>query len=364
MKTLLKQKRKHTQAIEVVFLLMLLFWVWFVPYMNISRIKATTDWEEIEFKADMESVFAINVNPTLLGVYQSEKNEKGVTYAEWYAAETPGGHLIGIRFADEDMDRATKLMNAQIEYEAGTLTEEELQSYLFEIQGWISPMEEQEELHYQNALGWRDMSAEQQALCLSHTLTIKSAEDVRFENIVFVGGFLLSFGLWFSLWIKSHTMIGEKMIRKYIKNSGNEIYAKEKISQFFETAQIEPDFWLDASFVAGLYEGNTVFGESTKLAWIYLIEGGTTMSGNIAADVAVAATKSISPVNLMLVFEDKKGYIATLNGGIKSAERLLELIAQKYPWIITEYSDELEHLYKKNWEGFLRLAFYPNRKEE
>ncbi|MBQ9983749.1 MAG: hypothetical protein IJP29_04090 [Lachnospiraceae bacterium] len=364
MKTLIRQKKKHTQSIEILFFLMVLLSVFFAVYLNMTRIKATVDWKEIEFKTDMDSMFVLGVNAELLGIYQTEENDEGRTFAASYVAQNEDGYLIGVRFEGEDMEKAEALMNAQMDCASGKLTKEELEGYLFEIQGWLEPMQEQECAHYQYALGWSELSDAEQQLCLPYLLTIKSAEDVKFDNIVFGGVILLCFFLWFSLWIKSHTMIGEKMIRAYIKNSGNALYAKERISQFFETAQVEPDFWLDSSYVAGLFEGNAVFGESSELVWVYLLESETPMSGNIAADVAVAATKSISPVKLMLVFTDKKGHIVTLNGGKKSAERLLDRIDSQYPWVITEYSDELEHLYKKNWEGFLGIAYYPNQKEE
>lgn len=363
MKTLRRQKRKHALAEEIVFLLLFLLIILLAVYLNVTRKKGVTDWNKIDFQSDINKVFAVNVNPYLLGVYQLEENDDEVV-AQWYVAQTPDGHFVGIRFENDDMEKAKKLCEVQAEYEPGKNSEEKWKDSLFEIQGWFNEMEEEELSCYKDALNWNQLSKEEQSLCLPYSITIKTEKDIRIENIVFAGFAVLVFGCWLSVWLKNHTLLGEKMIREYIKRSGNALYAKERISHFFNTAQVEPDFWIDDNYAAGLYEGDTIFMETQQLVWMYVMDSGVGVSGNVAAVIAVAATKSISPVNVMLVATDKKGYIVTLNGGRKSAEHLLEMVERNFPWIITEYTDELEHLYKKEWERFLDIAYYPNRKKE
>ena len=144
-------------------------------------------------------------------------------------------------------------------------------------------------------------------------------------------------------WLWGNTALGELNIVKYRKTQGDTSGLRRKINQFFDEQEMVTGIWLNREYIAGIYDGKTVFKEMKQVAWIYAEE-----NNMVSADVAVSIAQMVAnfPVNLHIQMENGKKHILGIQSMVE-AQKVLDYIMTECRWIDVGYSEELWEKHKK-----------------
>lgn len=307
--------------------------------------------EDIDFSSDLSNVYVNEFVPDLYGEY-CEVTEDGELSEVYYVMLTPDNHYIGIRFTNDNMDRASNWYNMLCQYDEGKITEEELMKHKFLIQGDITEMSE--DLPYlKDFVGWEKMTQEQQE---SFVFSYVTAETKKDRNIAFGAIIaLIVLMLLIDLIIVLRCLLGwnQKSINTYIKEHQGSVVMKERINAFFATSEVVPGFWMNEQYFCGLINSKVIFCDTKDIVWAYENQ----------IEHRTYGIKTGTEFFLMVGMKD--GKIHQINVGKQmQTQQVLQVMQAKYPWIVIGYSDELEKLFRKNFSEFLDIAYNENMQTE
>lgn len=345
MNELRRQKRRNVRDEVIVFLALTIFMTWLlfdqslIPYMK-QKSMAQVDWD-----AGLDEVSVSDLNLELVGRYNF-LNDDGEEESGYFA-QLPNGAVVRINvdFDDDIAQSFEKLWNAREAYDKGEFSKEEYDSYQFIYTGIINAKDQIVPVKTIKACeGFQKLTKEQQANFKDYWIKAQTFQSQRNEMLIFIFFVLLGIGLILGLWIPGCSLWLDKQIAAYLKTQDNRMYAREKISHFFNTAQIEEGFWMDEQFIGAIHEGHVVFGESKKVVAVFAIPYEEQIAGNPVVNISRFMTRKIAPVNMGMLFVDGRTEDFTLQKGPKSAQKVLEFIENHYPWVITDWLYEYKHM--------------------
>lgn len=346
MNELMKQKRKNVRGEVVVFFAMLVFSLWLLFHMSIIPLVNQKSMEQIDWNGNLDEVFISDLNLEIVGTYNliNDNNEE----ESGYFAQLPNGMVVRLGFSDPDDETSEKLgqlLDAGKAYASGKLSKEEYESYKFEYIGIIYAEDEiVPEKTVKACEGFAELTSEQQSNFKDYWIKVKSFEGQKVEILIFGCFVLLALGLFINALVPSFYLWRDKQIKRYLKTQNNRMYGKEKITQFFNTAQIEDDFWINKEFVGAIHEGRIVFGESKNVVAVFVIPIEDQITGNAVVNISRLFTRNISPVNMGILFKDGRAEDFTLQKGPKSAQKVINFIEENYHWIITDWGAEYRNM--------------------
>lgn len=351
MEQLRKKSFRFIKRYIIIFIVAtLLLSVLLVMYVSETRNKK--DWKDIDFNSDLSDTYVTNLVPDLYNAYLEETEDDKVT-ATYYLMSAGDSHLMGIRLESDQMELAGQLVQALTDYDQGKINEEELQKYQFTTCGKISKMTSKESKYYKDALGWEDLTQEQQDSCLFYyvmsenpgerlRVTVAAVILALFPLVSAIVCVLTIFGGW-----------GQRMITRYIKKSSNQMYTQEKIERFFKEDEFGDNLWLNKDYLAGFYNTLTVFAPTSEIVWIYEVQKDVT-SGGGAVGAAVTLALANTAVGLKIILTNGKNYEITVTHDV--AERALEQLSGDCPWIVIGYDEKLDQMYHKERKRFVEFC--------
>lgn len=351
MNQLRKKSFRFIKGYIILFVVVtILFSVFLMVYLSQTRNK--TDWKDIDFNSDISAFYVTNLVPDLYGEFLEETEDDKVT-AAYYLMSAGDSHMMGIRFEFDQMEQAEKLTQALKDFDEKKLSEKDLKKYQFTTSGKISKMSSKEAEYYKEALGWDNLTPEQQDVYLFYCVTSENpGERTRvtiaaviitlFPLITAIVCILTIYGGW-----------GQRMITRYIKESGSPLYTKEKIERFFREDEIGNNLWLNKDYLAGFYNTLTVFAPTSEIVWIYEMHQSFSHGASLVS-AAVSLALARNAVGLTVYMENGKKYDIIVSQDV--AERALEWLRMDCPWILIGYSEEVEQVYQKERGKFVEYC--------
>lgn len=317
----------------------------FLPSL-LTALKEPTPLESVDFNGDIDGLY---VSGTLYGIYDwyLEEYEDNKIIAKQYIIDADENYYICLRASNKDMNPADQLVDAYYQYWAGEDDGTLLTQAQYGIQGVVKPIPTEDlEILYEY-LEWETMDEAAQATFLPYYIDVNSYGRYNKENLVsliVVSGICFLLGCLVILWILTGHY--QKSVKKYIASSSSPDLAREQVDKFIQDTPEIKGLRYNSNFVCGHHKGTTAFGETAKLAWVYLYT--VTHRRNF-----ITIGKSHL---LMLCFTDGTKQAAEVKSE-EIAKEHMENLAEICPQTIFGYSDELNKMFSKNLPGFLELRY-------
>ncbi len=297
-------------------------------------------WEAVDFDGEIDGLYVRGVLNGIYDYYCEHLTDGSVTQKE-YIIDAGEEKYMGIVFSGYNIDKADALMQASQDYLNGKDNGSRLFEKQFEIEGTIRPISKETLKYYYDAVDYDNLSEQDKERFLPYYLKVGEVKG-SYMSTMCIGvaasvAFLAAAIIYFI-----YILCGgcQKSIRKYITCSMNPAAAREKVEQFLESTQEIDGVKMSREYICGQNGSQTSFGELEKLAWAYK---------RISNGVVCA---------LCLRFKDGSRQSVTMKN-IKAGERVLERIKEQCPHVFLGYNKNVEEMFEKNREAFLKISYYP-----
>ena len=304
-------------------------------------------WEEVDFEGDIEGLY---VSGTLNGIYDwyCENTTDGRITSKEYIIDADDTYYMGMLVLKKDMDDAEDLMDVSWDYLDGYATEEELEEMQYEITGIISPIPT-DSLHFYNEyIDWvTEADPTARSLFLPYYIevnkagafTVGGAWALAAVGVVFVAIAVL-------LIVLALNGFYQKSIKKYIAASASPNMTAERIERFFANTKETNGMYYNNEFVCGQHGSSTVFGETSKIAWVY-----THVTKHKSYFITISKT-----YELVICFVDGTRHFISMKNEA-AADLHLHRLGELCPQAIFGYTDELNNLFNRSLASFLNLRY-------
>ena len=312
----------------------------------INLFKQPVDIESVDFNGDIEGLY---VKATLYGIYDCycEETKDSKVISREYLIDADDYYYIGLRAQNSAMDPADELMEASWDYLDGYTEYTDLEKYQYEVTGVLKKIPSDSLKFYYDYRDWLELDEEYEDSFLPYYLdTNMLGTYSRGGTIAMTLIFAVLLGTGLYLLINALSGGYQKSIKKYIANSANPDMARERVENFFQNTPENNGLRYNSEFISGQANPTTIFGETKKLAWVYLHT--TTHKRNF---ITVGTTYA-----LVLCFADgSRQEVVVKNEAI--AQEHMKNLAALCPQTIFGYSDELSKKFQKDLSGFLSLRY-------
>ena len=292
---------------------------------------------EVNFSGDIDGLY---VSGTLHYIHDcySETVKSNLILAKQYLISLDNSYYMGLlASSEEDMAAADALMDATYAYANAWDDGTKLEDASFEVTGTIHKLRGKSLKLYKESLDWERLDSQTQEHILPYYIKIGSTWRMPKPlaiTLVVIGSLSFLFSLLFipELFYKSK-------LEKYVRQSANPILTRQTIEDFLENTPEFAQLRYDEDFICN--DTGNAFGEIKTLVWAYKKPGkysSSLMLGFLEGDVVTAC-----------IAEDAL------------IDEHLYCIEEFYPHVITEYSKDLEKLYRENRKAFLNQRYYLNR---
>lgn len=329
-----RQKKRHTLAMEITFAICGLI----ILFIACSELKPLVQKNNVVLentKLEEKEVFQCKTD--LLARYELVnllgENETG------YFVELPNGELITI-----SADQAGEETQALIEncwmvkelYEDQKVSKEQYESTTFMFSAKLYSHEDIIPAEvFKETEAFRSLTTEQTQQFHNWHMDVKRDVDYLLGVKIFGAIIVLCLGLILYTWIPKQFIWRDPAFCEYLRKQPNQEYAKSKICDFLNKAQMEKDFWMDESFmVAFNNNGKAVLCETKEIIGIHTVE--TEVNHNVTQMLTKRIARNYMPQFMNVATVQGKCYQFVLNGGPRSGQRVLDYVEENFPWIVTE----------------------------
>ena len=346
MKTL---KSKSLKSIIPLFLLFLVIGIVMeaVSFPSVmTSMEDPVNLEDVDFDGDIEGLY---VTGTIYGIYDCycEETENGNPIGREYIIDANDYYFMGLCVDKKDFDDAEALMEASWDYLDGYIEYEELEKYQYEVTGTIVKIPSDSMRYYKEYIDWFDYTPEEEEMFLPYYLEVGKIGGYTAGGaiaLVVIGLIFILLAVLFL--VLALTGSYQKSIKKYIAASSSPDMAAEKVERFLQNTTETNGLRYNTEFICGQNGATTVFGEVSKLAWVYL----HTVTHK---RYFITVGKSYS---LMLCFTDGTRYEVTMKNEA-TAQQHMSRLSEMFPYVVFGYSAELDRMFSKDLPGFLNLRY-------
>jgi hypothetical protein len=345
-----KLRKKSIRTTLPLFLLFCIVGGAFIGVATPSLLTAAKDpipLEEVDFDGDIEGLY---VTGTLYGIYDCycENFKNRSTTSKEYIIDANDFYYMGLSVDKKDVDKSDALMDVSWDFLDGKATYEELEEKQFEITGTISAIPK-DSLRFYNeyindvAMGDPSLRAD----FLPYYIEMNKVGNFTIGTVwVFciVGGVFIFLGILFL--VLAISGFYQKSIKKYIANSGAPEMTEERVERFFENTREINGMYYNNEFICGQHGSTTVFGETSKIAWIY-----THVTKHKSYFITVSKTH-----DLVICFTDGTRHFVSMKSE-SVAQQHINRLSELCPQAIFGYSDELSNLFNRSLPSFLNLRY-------
>lgn len=347
MNKLRKKSIKTTLPLFIFFLIVGTVFIGVSAPSLLTASKEPIPLEEVDFDGDIEGLY---VTGTLYGVYDwyCENTKNNSLDSKEFIIHADDYYYMGLLADKKDVDEVEALMDVFWSYMDGIATYEELERKQFEITGTISPIPGDSLRFYNDYIN--EVAIENPSIRTYFlpyyiemnkvgSFTVGSAWALCIIGVMFVllGILFLIFAL---------TGHYQKSIKKYIEASGAPEMTAERIERFLENTREINGMYYNAEFICGQHGSTTVFGETSKIAWVY-----THVTKNKSYFITISKTH-----DLVICFTDgTRHFISMKNESV--AQQHMNRLAELCPQAIFGYTDELSNLFNRSLPSFLNLRY-------
>lgn len=341
------KKLKRETILQLMPLLILFFGLaFFFLVIGISESSTVADGptplEEVDFSGDIDGLY---VTGTIYYIYDCycEEVEDGVVTRREYVIDADDYYYMALRADDSDMQAADALCDASYSYYLGEDDGTQLAAAQYEVTGVIEKIPAATLEYYYDYIGWDSMDEASKETFLPYYLRVTDYESET-------GGSIVAFILFFILGGVFLTMalsgFYQRTVKKYINGSPSPELAKQKVESFVENTPKENGMRCNHEFISGSNIGVTIFGETSKVAWVYL----HTVTHRV---LFIPVFKNY---NIFFGFTDGTLQSAAMKNK-KTATANLEMLQQLCPKAVFGYTPELAKMFRKNRNEFLDLKY-------
>lgn len=344
-----KLKSKSLKAIIPLVILFLIIGVVFavvsIPAM-LTSFEDPINLDDVDFDGDIDGLY---VTGTIYGIYDCycEETENGRPIGREYIIDADDYYYIGMCVDKKDFDKAEKLMEVSWDYLDGYVEYEELEKYQYEITGTITKIPSDSMKYYNEYIDWLEYTPEEEEMFLPYYIEVGKIDGYTPGGaiaLVVIGVLFILLAVLFP--VLALTGFYQKSIKKYIAASASPDMATEKVERFIRNTPEINGLRYNTEFICGQNSATTVFGETSKLAWVYL----HTVTHK-RYFITVGKTHS-----LMLCFTDGTRHEVNMKNEA-SAQQHMDRLSGQFPYVIYGYSQELDRMFNKDLAGFLNLRY-------
>ncbi len=313
----------------------------------LTAIKEPIPLDEVDFDDDIEGLY---VTGTLYGVYDRycESTKNGSTVSTEYIIDADDYYYMGLLVNKKNVDKVEDLMDVSWDYLDGKATYEELEELQFEITGTITAIPKDSLYYYNDYID--EVAAGDPELgdyFLPYYIEMDKAGSFTMGTVLafcIIGGMFMALAILFLvLAVTGHY---QKSIKKYIANSGSPEMTEGRIERFLENTPENNGLRYNAEYICGQHGSTTVFGETSKIAWVY-----THVTKNKSYFITISTTHE-----LVICFIDGTRHFISMKN--EAATKLhMDRLAELCPQAIFGYSDELNNLFNRSRASFLNLRY-------
>lgn len=342
-------KKLKTQSFLQILPLLILFFglAFFCLAMGISETSAVADGptplEEVDFSGDIDGLY---VTGTIYYIYDCycEETEGDIVTRREYVIDADDYYYMALRADDKEIKAADALCDASYAYYTGEDDGTQLLAAQYEVTGVIEKIPSETLKFYHEYLEWDTMDAESQALFLPYYIRVTDYEAEAGGGIAISIIFFIVGGIFLVMVLSGFY---QRSVKKYIKESPSPDLAREKVDNFIESTPKVKGMRYNHEFICGSNTGVTIFGETAKVAWVYLHT--TTHRVFLIPVFRVHC--------LVFGFTDGTKQMAEMKNK-KVALEHLEALQQLCPKAVFGYSADLDKMFRKNLSEFLNLKYY------
>lgn len=319
-----------------------------VSLPSITRgTKDPIPWEEVDFNGDIEGLY---VSGTLYGIYDCycENTTDGRVTSREYIIDADDTYYMGLLVQKKDMDEAESLMEMSWDYLDGYATEDDLAELQYEIKGIISPIPTDSLYYYNEYIDWvAETDPTARSLFLPYYIEVNKAGAFTVGGAwVLAGAGVLFVAIAVLLIILALNGFYQKSIKKYIAASGSPDMTAERIERFFANTKEVNGMYYNNEFISGQHGSSTVFGETSKIAWVYMH-----VTKNKSYFITISKT-----YELVLCFADGTRHFISMKNEA-ATELHMSHLGDLCPQAIFGYTDELNNLFTRSLSSFLDLRY-------
>ncbi|MDE6759505.1 MAG: hypothetical protein K2J90_02360 [Lachnospiraceae bacterium] len=325
------RRRKREQIVGYIIFFSIGAVIFLIFCLAPFAAKSYQTWDNLDFNSDLSYVYVTEIEPDIEGPYYTTKDDNGLD-EEFYYVAVDESHVMSLIFLEYDVvELAQKYSRAKQDFKEGNISKKELDTYRFTVIGRIQKANEYDRHEDLRAyLSHQESADSDQIEILPYSMQVITKAS-RNMYLCGMGGFVLFCMAAIAgciLWTGSS--LGERMIVKYRKGQGDTQSLREKINSFFRLEEFVPNLWLNKEFIGGIYNTITVFGETKQIAWVY----------------PIIFQYEHSVGGIKVYFKNGRNYDLRLQNEV-DVETVLQYLRAYCPWIVTEYSDDLQEKYKK-----------------
>ncbi|MBQ2705411.1 MAG: hypothetical protein IJF60_01210 [Agathobacter sp.] len=308
-----------------------------------SRVSdGPTPLEEVDFSGDIDGLY---VTGTIYYIYDCycEETEDGVVTRREYVIDADDYYYMALRADDNDMQAADALCDASYAYYLGEDDGTQLAAAQYEVTGVIEEIPPATLKYYYEYIGWDTMDEASKAAFLPYYLRVTDYESETGAGIAVSIIFFIAGGIFLAMALGGFY---QRTVKKYINASPSPERAKQKVENFIENTPKVNGMRCNHEFISGSNMGVTIFGETSKVAWIYL----HTLTHRVL---------------FIPIFRNYNIFFGFTDGTLQSAEMKnkkvaaanLEMLQQLCPKAVFGYTPELAKMFRKNRDEFLNLKY-------
>lgn len=304
-------------------------------------------WEDVDFDGDIEGLY---VSGTLYGIYDwyCENTENGSVKSKEYIIDADDYYYMGMLVQKKDMDEAEELMEVSWDYLDGIATEDELGEVQYEITGTISPIPTDSLHFYDEYIDWvAESDPSMRDLFLPYYIEVNKAGAFTEGGawaLAIIGAILVAIAV--LLIVLALNGFYQNSIKKYISASASPDMTAERIERFFANTKEVNGMCYNTEFVCGQHGSTTVFGETSKIAWVYMH-----VTKNKSYFITISKTHE-----LVICFADGSRHFISMKNEAATNQHMNRL-TELCPQAIFGYTDELNSLFNRSLASFLNLRY-------
>lgn len=341
------KKLKRETIRRLMPLLIIFFGVAFLFLMvGISDSSTATDGptplEEVDFSGDIDGLY---VTGTIYYIYDCycEVTEDDVVTRREYLIDADDSYYMALRADGSDMQAADALCDASYSYYLGEDDGTQLIAAQYEVTGVIEKIPDSTLEYYHDYIEWDTLDEASKETFLPYYIRVTDYESEAGTSLVISIIFFIGGGIFLAMALAGFY---QRTVKKYIKESPSPELAKQRVENFVENTPIVNGMRCNHEFISGNNMGVTIFGETSKVAWVYLH---TTTHRVLFIPV-------YKNHNIYFGFAD--GTLqATATKNKKTAAATLEMLQQFCTKAVFGYTPELAQMFRKNRDEFLNIKY-------
>ncbi len=341
------KKMKKETLFQLLPLLIIFFGLAFIFLLTgVSESSAVADGpiplEEVDFSGDIDGLY---VTGTIYYIYDCycEETEDDVVVRREYVIDANDYYYMALRADDSDMKAADALCDASYAYYTGEDDGTRLLAAQYEVTGVIEKIPPATIDFYYEYLEWDTLDEETKAMFLPYYLRVTDYESEAGTGIGVAVIFFIAGGIFLVMALSGFY---QKNVKKYIKQSASPERTLERIENFMANTPKVNGLRCNHEFICGNTMGITIFGETEKVAWVYL----HTVTHRV---FFIPVFKNY---NIVFGFTDGTRQSAEMKNK-KTATANLEMLQQLCPKAVFGFTPELDKMFRKNREEFLNLKY-------